>query len=150
LARYASFAGVSFRILADGTIETDSVEDALKLRAALLRQEARRPLLDSDDLPANAQKFLYHVGVSDTGFTSEEISKATGIPIKSIPPLIRGLGYFAKRHGLKLDRLLLRKQTFEKGKPISTYILTEDGCRKFRPFLRPLPPDKQPTDEKTE
>ncbi|MGD0671192.1 MAG: hypothetical protein ABSB13_03890 [Candidatus Binatus sp.] len=151
LARYASVAGVSFRILADGTIETDSVEDALKLRTALLRQEARRQLPDPDDLPLNAQKFLFVIEANPSGLTSEEISKKTDIPTKSVPPLIRGLGYWATRHGFKLDKLLVRKQSFEKGKPISTYTLTVEGRRKFQKFLKqsPLiihldPPDKVP------
>jgi len=137
LARYASLAGVSFRVLADGTVETDSVEDALKLRAALLRQEARRQSPDSDELPINTQRFLVVVAANPLGVTSEEISKVAGIPTKSVPPLIRGLGYWATRHGVKLNQLLLRKQSFEKGKPISTYALTVEGRRKFQKVLKP-------------
>jgi len=129
---------VSFLVKPDGTVETDSVDDALKLQDAILRRrEARRQLPESDDLPANAKKFLIEVGANPSGLTSEEISKRTGIPTKSVPPLIRGLTYWATRNGFALDKLLTRKQSFDKGRPISTYTLTAEGRRKFQKFLKP-------------
>jgi len=44
---------VAFTVLADGTIETDSVEEALKLRAALLRKAARKQAGSSNQKPSD-------------------------------------------------------------------------------------------------
>jgi hypothetical protein len=141
LSRYASLVKVAFRVRADGTIETDSVEEALKLRAALLRQEFRKQATrssqkpsDPDYLSDDTKAFLGLICLGP--FTSDQISEGTKISKTSIPPLIRGLHSWANRHGFNLDDLLVRTQTYVKGKPISLYELTDEGRLQFLPFLK--------------
>jgi hypothetical protein len=137
LARYAKLRGVAFRVLADGTVETDSVEEALKLRRALLRENRKqaapdRKVPDPDNLSEDTKQFLYAVV---RPATSDEIAETVKIKKKSLPPLIRGLNVWAEHRGLNLDELLTRTQKSVKGKPVSTYELTERGCAQFAPFL---------------
>jgi len=141
LFRYANLVSVAFRVLADGTVETDSVEEALKLRAALLRQAARKQVAssrqkpsDPDYLSDDTKAFLDAVSIGP--LTSEQIAEEAKISKKSIPPLIRGLHSWANRHGFTLDDILVRTQTYVKGKPISTYNLTEKGCITILPFMK--------------
>jgi hypothetical protein len=141
LSRYASLVNVAFRVLADGTVETDSVEEALKLRAALLRQESRKQATRSNQKPSDPDYFsddtkAFLDAVSLGPLTSDQIAEEAKISTKSIPPLIRGLHSWANRHGFAFDDILIRTQTYVKGKPVSTYELTEKGCIAILPFMK--------------
>jgi hypothetical protein len=139
LSRYAKSVGVAFRIKADGTIETDSVEEAMKVRAAFLKESRKqagpdRALSEQDNFSEDTKRFLYAIAGGGS-YTSEDIAEGAKISTRSIPPIIRGLNSWAKRRGLKLDELLIRTQTSVKGKPVSTYEMTDEFCEKLGPIL---------------
>lgn len=142
LAAYASLSGVAFRILPNGTIETDTAEEALKIRDAIARKRRKHTLRDSkratEELSEATKAFLYALGVEgwDAGLTSDQISQAANIPKRSIPPIVRGLFKWAEHHGFNLNDYLIRTQKSVKGRPVSTYVFTEKGIDKFLPYLQ--------------
>jgi hypothetical protein len=138
---------VAFRVLADGTVETDSVEEAMKVRAAFLKEARRqgtsdRNISDDDEFSEDTKRFLFVLSLGGC-HTSDEIANEAKISKKSIPPLIRGLNNWANRRGLNLDDLLVRTQKSVKGKPVSTYEMTDEFAEKLVPILgkkRHVPP----------
>jgi len=130
---------VAFRVLADGTVETDSVEEAMKVRAAFLKEARKQGAPDrntsnDDEFSEDTKRFLYALSLGNC-HTSDEIAKEAKISKKSIPPLIRGLNNWANRRGLNLDDLLVRTQKSVKGRPVSTYAMTEEFAEKLLPIL---------------
>jgi hypothetical protein len=147
LSKYARLVGVAFRILADGTVETDSVEEAMKVRAAFLKEARKqgapdRNISNNDEFSEDTKRFLYVLAAGGS-YSSDEIAEEAKISKKSIPPLIRGLNSWANRRGLNLDDLLVRTQKSVKGKPVSTYRLTEEACERFGIKSQQITPRKE-------
>ena len=151
VARYAKSIGVAFKILADGSVETDSLEEALQIRKAILKEaskegaEGQKP---SERLSKDTANFI--LALADGPLTSEEAAKAANISTKAIPPLIRGLGIWSKRHGINLSDAIIRTQKWIDRKPVSTYQLTEYGAEQFEPYLIEKSSDGAPTESHKE
>jgi hypothetical protein len=111
------------------------MEEALKIRAAILKQtrKAHTAQKPSDQFSEDTRRFI--LAAVGGPLTSEAIAKKAQISTKSIPPLIRGLTIWARRHGFDLNEAIERIQKYVKGKPISTYRLTEKGAEIFESFL---------------
>jgi hypothetical protein len=134
---------MAYRVLPDGTIETDTLDDALKARDAVLgrktNQRHARGIVTkkSDTLLSDVTKaFLRALVQSPNGLTSTQAATAAGIGTKSLPPVIRGLNEFCRRKHIVMDSLVTRKTKFENRRPVSLYALTEEGRRFFEPTLK--------------
>jgi len=129
---------MTFRILPDGTIETDKLADALSVRDAIRgrRVDQRRVQSESNGssgviLSSATSQFLAALMRAPAGLTSDEVARAAEIRTGNIPPIIRELNSWARKEGITLTDLMHRERGFERGRPISTYRLSEQGLALF-------------------
>ncbi len=123
------------KITKDGiTYECKTVEEAAQLgmRLSGIKIRNRRPIsLNGNDndvlLKTHGRKLFEILKEAENGLTSQEIGTRLEIGMQSIPPLILGLRRRARAQGKDLDDYLIREKSHDKGKPISTYKLTEEG-----------------------
>jgi hypothetical protein len=135
---------MAFKLLPDGTIQTDSVEELLEARAALAgEQSSKRQRANPKsrsakvrvELSNTVKAFLVALLKHPTGLDTHQIAKAIEIDPRQVPPVIRHLTKWAEGAKVKLDDLLKRKPQFENRKPVTLYALTEDGRTTFGPML---------------
>ena len=130
---------MTFRILPDGTIETDKLADALLVREAIRgrRVDQQRKVRTQPNgsegmiLSAATMRFLAALVRTPAGLTSDEVARAAEIRTGNIPPIVRELNSWARREGVVLAELIDRERGFERGRPISTYRLSERGVATF-------------------
>src|SRR6266851_2520292 len=134
----------TYRVLADGTIETDSLKEALRVREAILGQRKGRErhgrssaiavtekVADHENFTSVTEAFLRVLVRKPQGLTGAEIAREAGIDTGSIPPIVRGLNTWARKTDHNLAGLLLREMRYEKGRPVSTYKFSELGRKVF-------------------
>lgn len=132
---------MGIKITKDGIVyECRTVEEAaeLGLRLSLVRSRSRRSAVTNGQ-PANTtglfnnggRKFLDALAAADNGLTSVEVAGKLGISMQSLPPLVLGLRRKARLMGMDLDEFVVRERSFDQGKPISRYRLTEEGRKKL-------------------
>ncbi len=125
---------MGIKITKDGiTYECKTVEEAAQLgmRLSGIKVRNRRPISlngdDSDLLRTHGRKLFEILKEAENGLTSEEIGTRLEIGMQSIPPLMLGLRRRARAQGKDLDDYLTREKSYDKGKPMSRYKLTEEG-----------------------
>lgn len=120
---------MAFRVLPDGTIETDSLEEALRAREALNRRRPRqaRGAEPRSGLTDNTRRLLQALLDRPEGLLSADLAARAGLSTRQFPPILRGLGSWSRKRRLKLEDLLTREPRSERGKPVSHYKLTEQG-----------------------
>lgn len=132
---------MTFRILPDGTIETDKLADALLVRDAIRgrRVDQRRARSEPNGsseasgmiLSSATSQFLAALVRAPGGLTSDEVAQAAEIRTGNIPPIIRELNSWARKEGITLTDLMHRERGFDRGRPISTYRLSDQGLALF-------------------
>ena len=81
--------------------------------------------------PESPRAIVRRKGGLKGGLTSVEIAGKLGISMQSLPPLVLGLRRKARLMGMDIDEFFVRERSFDQGKPISRYRLTEEGKKKL-------------------
>lgn len=145
---------MGFKVLPDGAIQTDTLKEALKVRDAILgrkprdRRATRATVTDESDdqvLSPATKAFLRALVKNPAGLTSRQAAEKAGLQIGSLPPIVRGLNAFARSHDLVLGKLLVRDRKFHKGRPVSTYRLSAEGCELFQKQIASAQAENDPT-----
>ena len=131
---------MAFRILPNGTIEADTLIEALQARDAVLKKRTRAEKRESEDRRWSPKtvSFLMAVWKNPGGLNSHEVADKAGISAKSLPPIIRGLKAFARNTHIEFDKLIVVESSSEKGRPVTTYKFGESGNKLFVPGLMAL------------
>jgi hypothetical protein len=140
--RIGIFTAMAFRILPNGTIEADTLIEALQARDAVLKKRTRTEKREGEDRDRRwspkTVSFLMAVWKNPEGLNSREVADKAGLSPKSLPPIIRGLKAFAKKSGIGFDKLIVVESSFEKGRPVTTYKFGETGDKLLVPGLMVL------------
>ena len=67
--------------------------------------------------------------VSPKGMTSAKLAGRLGLDTNTLPAIIMGLRTRARHAGLNFNNLVKRETSFVKGRPLSTYQITEEGIK---------------------
>jgi hypothetical protein len=137
------FMLMAFRILPNGTIEADTLTEALQARDAVLKKRTRlekRGNQDREDRRWSPKtiSFLMAVWKNPGGLNSHEVADKAGLSAKSLPPIIRGLKAFARKSAIEFPKLIVVESSFEKGRPVTTYKFGETGDKLLVPGLMAL------------
>jgi len=125
---------MAFRILPDGTIEADSLGEALQARDAILQKRpsrSRQKASGGSNISENTRAFLTVLWGKPQGVLSPEVAAALNLSPKSLPPIVRGLRTIAAKSKMDFADLLVVETVTEKGKQVTRYRLGEAGRRIF-------------------
>jgi hypothetical protein len=131
-----------YRILANGVIETDSLAEALEVQNALTgkrnhhRGQSRKTSNAKDILGLNAKAFLRElIKAPQTGVTTEHAARAIGVEPRGIPPIIRSINNYCKRHRVVMTDLVERRDGYENKRQVSIYKFTDAGRTYFAKYV---------------
>jgi hypothetical protein len=129
--------GMAYRVLPNGVIETDTLAEAIAAQTAVTGKKpaklhtARRA--DNDTLNGNAKQFLRAlIAAPKTTLSTEQAAKALNFGPKSLPPVIRSLNNWCRKHRVTLDAMVKRDTAYEDRRVISVYRLTDEGRQFFQ------------------
>lgn len=139
---------MAFRLLTNGVIECDTIDELRKLQGHRERKPRSRSDTKPSDLGEMATRFLDLLLKTDKGLNTEEVAVNLGISPKSLPPILRSLAKWSRVKKLDLDGLITRKMAYVNRRPVTVYNLTDHGRLTIaaKPLNGPpVPPKGAPT-----
>jgi len=131
---------MAFHVQRDGSIDCDTVAEALELSAAFAARNGAhansslpirpltRPKTQVSTLALNVRNLLITLRDNPEGKVTETLAQAMGLGVGSLPPIFRGLNNWAASCSSTLGELIDRKRTPSKsGKLTTLYKLTSKG-----------------------
>jgi hypothetical protein len=133
-----------FRVTINGlNIECDTSEELQALMTiqnhdrSIGAQRKRHPQWftsrGKSEFKGNGRRLLEALtNVYPKGVTSSTLAMQLGLDTNALPANIIGLRTRARHAGLNFNQLIKRQSTMEKGMPVSTYQITEEGMKKLQ------------------